>query len=133
MVLLVTLIQPFLLCCCSESDQVVVEQSQAEALAAAAAAGDNLICQAIINSGIALGREEAVVEEISQECEEMDKEVSDCPDVDESIAEIHVKEEFMETETEVRMTVIGIFTALISVEICVLNVFKTRSTISLSF
>uniref|UniRef100_A0A8D3AV66 Transcription factor E4F1 n=1 Tax=Scophthalmus maximus TaxID=52904 RepID=A0A8D3AV66_SCOMX len=80
--------------------QVVVEQSQAEALAAAAAAGDNLICQAIINSGIALETEETVVEETTQETEEMDKVVSDCPDVDENIEEIHVKEEFVEMETE---------------------------------
>ncbi|XP_068434924.1 transcription factor E4F1 isoform X2 [Clinocottus analis] len=84
----------------TQEQQVVVEQSQAEALAAAAAAGDNLICQAIINSGIALGTEEAVVEETSQETEEMEKEVSDCPDVDESVAEIQVKEEFVEMETE---------------------------------
>ncbi|KAF3846411.1 hypothetical protein F7725_003489, partial [Dissostichus mawsoni] len=79
------------------------QQSQAEALAAAAAAGDNLICQAIINSGIALETEEAVeeavVEETSEATEEMDKEHSDCPDEDENFTEIHIKEEFeMETE-----------------------------------
>ncbi|AWP18869.1 putative transcription factor E4F1 [Scophthalmus maximus] len=84
----------------TQEQQVVVEQSQAEALAAAAAAGDNLICQAIINSGIALETEETVVEETTQETEEMDKVVSDCPDVDENIEEIHVKEEFVEMETE---------------------------------
>ncbi|KAI3359877.1 hypothetical protein L3Q82_014226, partial [Scortum barcoo] len=84
----------------TQEQQVVVEQSQAEALAAAAAAGDNLICQAIINSGIALGTEEAVVEETSQEAEEMNKVVSDCPDAEESIAEIQVKEEFVEMEAE---------------------------------
>ncbi|XP_054463622.1 transcription factor E4F1 [Anoplopoma fimbria] len=90
----------------TQEQQVVVEQSQAEALAAAAAAGDNLICQAIINSGIALGTEEAIVEETSQETEEteeiegIDKVVSDCPDVDENITEIQVKEEFVEMETE---------------------------------
>uniref|UniRef100_A0A8C9Z9D3 Transcription factor E4F1 n=1 Tax=Sander lucioperca TaxID=283035 RepID=A0A8C9Z9D3_SANLU len=80
--------------------QVVVEQSQAEALAAAAAAGNNLICQAIINSGIALGTEEAVVQETSQATEEIDKVVSECPDADESITEIQVKEEFVEMEAE---------------------------------
>lgn len=76
----------------------MVEQSQAEALAAAAAAGDNLICQAIINSGIALGTEEAVVEETSQTSEDMDKVISDGPDVDGSITEIQIKEEFVEME-----------------------------------
>ncbi|XP_042360864.1 transcription factor E4F1 [Plectropomus leopardus] len=84
----------------TQEQQVVVEQSQAEALAAAAAAGDNLICQAIINSGIALGTEEAVVEETTHSTEEMDKVVSDCPDAEESITEIQVKEEFVEMETE---------------------------------
>ncbi|XP_034449694.1 transcription factor E4F1 isoform X2 [Hippoglossus hippoglossus] len=84
----------------TQEQQVVVEQSQAEALAAAAAAGDNLICQAIINSGIALETEETVVEETSQETEEMEKMVSDCPDVDEGVTEIHVKEEFVEMEME---------------------------------
>ncbi|XP_037648009.1 transcription factor E4F1 isoform X1 [Sebastes umbrosus] len=84
----------------TQEQQVVVEQSQVEALAAAAAAGDNLICQAIINSGIALETEEAVVEETSQETEEMDKEVSGCPDIDESVTEIQVKEEFVEMEAE---------------------------------
>lgn len=91
---------------CSASGQVVVEQSQAEALAAAAAAGDSLICQAIINSGIALGTEEAVVEETSQATEEINKVDSDCPHANEGISEIQVKEEFveLEMETEVRMT-----------------------------
>lgn len=107
MVLPVTLIRPTLLTWCS-SGQVVVEQSQAEALAAAAAAGDNLICQAIINSGIALETEEAVVEETSQATEEMDKVVSDCPDTDEGVTEIQVKEEFVEMEAEVRMRFTGI-------------------------
>lgn len=88
----------FSVSCRSASGQVVVEQSQAEALAAAAAAGDNLICQAIINSGIALGTEEAVVEETTQATEEIDKVVSD-----ESITEIQVKEEFVEMEAEVRI------------------------------
>ncbi|XP_044036896.1 transcription factor E4F1 [Siniperca chuatsi] len=84
----------------TQEQQIVVEQSQAEALAAAAAAGDNLICQAIINSGIALGTEEAVVEETSQATEEIDKVVSDCPDADEGITEIQVKEEFVDMESE---------------------------------
>ncbi|KAM7386818.1 hypothetical protein PAMA_009445 [Pampus argenteus] len=83
-----------------QEQQVVVEQSQAEALAAAAAAGDNLICQAIINSGIALGTEEAVVEETSQASEEINKMVTNCPDAEESITEIQVKEEFVEMEAE---------------------------------
>lgn len=103
-----TVIQPVLFIYCSPSVQVVVEQSQAEALAAAAAAGDNLICQAIINSGIALGTEETVVEETSQETEEIDKEVSDCPDVNESITEIQIKEEFVEMEAEVGVPGTGI-------------------------
>lgn len=83
----------------------MVEQSQAEALAAAAAAGDSLICQAIINSGIALGTEEAVVEGTSQAAEEIDNVESDCPRADEGITEIQVKEEFVELamETEVRI------------------------------
>lgn len=83
-----------------------MEQSQAEALAAAAAAGDSLICQAIINSGIALGTEEAVVEETPQTTVEMTEVDPDCPHNEEDVAEIQVKEEFveMEMEAEVRMT-----------------------------
>lgn len=84
----------------TQEQQVVVEQSQAEALAAAAAAGDSLICQAIINSGIALETEEAVVEETSQATEEINKVVTECPDADENITEIQVKEEFVEMEAE---------------------------------
>lgn len=87
---------------------MVVEQSQAEALAAAAAAGNNLICQAIINSGIALGTEESVesvVEETSQATEEIHKVDSDCPDIDEGITEIQIKEEFVEMEGEVGVRV----------------------------
>lgn len=85
---------------------MVVEQAQAEVLAAAAAAGDSLICQAIINSGIALGREEAIVEESSQSADDTDRGDSDCPQADEGITEIHVKEELveLEMETEVRTT-----------------------------
>ncbi|XP_008286126.1 transcription factor E4F1 [Stegastes partitus] len=84
----------------TQEQQVVVEQSQAEALAAAAAAGDNLICQAIINSGITLGTEETVVEETSQTAEEINKVVSERPDAEESVIEIQVKEEFVEMEEE---------------------------------
>ncbi|CAL9693380.1 unnamed protein product [Knipowitschia caucasica] len=68
----------------TQEQKVMVEPSQAEALAAAAAAGDSLICQAIINSGIALETEETVVEETLQE----------------SITEVHVKDEHMETTND---------------------------------
>lgn len=68
-------------------------------MAAAAAAGDSLICQAIINSGIALGTEEAVVEETSETTEVINEEDSECPDEDENITEVHVKEEILELET----------------------------------
>lgn len=68
-------------------------------MAAAAAAGDSLICQAIINSGIALGTEEAVVEETSETAEVINEEDSECPDEDENITEVHVKEEILELET----------------------------------
>ncbi|XP_028310110.1 transcription factor E4F1 isoform X2 [Gouania willdenowi] len=74
----------------TQEQQVVVDQSQAEALAA----GDNLICQAIINSGIPLGTEETVVEE-TLHTEEIEKVISDCPDAEEGIIEIQVKEEFV--------------------------------------
>lgn len=88
---------------------MVVEQAQAEALAAAAAAGDSLICQAIINSGIALGREEAIVEESSQSAEDTDRGDSDCPQPDEGITEIHVKEELVEVEMETEVRTIFFF------------------------
>ncbi|XP_029014924.1 transcription factor E4F1 [Betta splendens] len=84
----------------TQEQQVVVEQSQAEALVAAAAAGNNLICQAIINSGIALETEESAVEETSQSAEEMNKVVPECPNIDEGIAEIQIKEEFVEIGAE---------------------------------
>ncbi|XP_047427831.1 transcription factor E4F1 isoform X1 [Mugil cephalus] len=84
----------------TQEQQVVVEQSQAEALAAAAAAGDNLICQAILNSGIALETEETVVEEIAPTAEEINKVVSGRADGDEGVIEIQVKEEFVEMEEE---------------------------------
>ncbi|KAM9392737.1 transcription factor E4F1 isoform 1-T2 [Pholidichthys leucotaenia] len=83
----------------TQEKQVVVEQSQAEALAAAAAAGDNLICQAIINSGIALGTEETVLEETTQ-TEETTKAVSESPDAEEDVIEIQVKEDFEKKEEE---------------------------------
>lgn len=95
----------YLLTCGSASGQVVVEQAQAEALAAAAAAGDSLICQAIINSGIALGTEEAIVEENPQATEEIDKVDSDCAQADEGITEIQVKEEFVELEMEAEVRI----------------------------
>lgn len=81
----------------------MVEQSQAEALAAAAAAGDSLICQAIINSGIALGAEEAMVEETSETTEMINEEDSECPDdeeedEEENLPEVQVKEEILELE-----------------------------------
>uniref|UniRef100_A0A1A7X9X2 Transcription factor E4F1 n=1 Tax=Iconisemion striatum TaxID=60296 RepID=A0A1A7X9X2_9TELE len=84
----------------TQEQQVVVEQSQAEALAAAAAAGDNLICQAIINSGIALETEETVLEEASQTTEQEEKVVSDHHETNHSIIEIQVKEELPEMEEE---------------------------------
>nr|XP_054606519.1 transcription factor E4F1 isoform X2 [Nothobranchius furzeri] len=75
------------------------QQSQAEALAAAAAAGDNLICQAIINSGIAMETEETVLMEASPTTAE-EKMASDHPESDQSIIEIQVKEEPPEVEEE---------------------------------
>ncbi|XP_072299498.1 transcription factor E4F1 [Eucyclogobius newberryi] len=84
----------------TQEQQVMVEQSQAEALAAAAAAGDSLICQAIINSGIALETEETVVEETSQEPEGITKDISVCPEIAENFTEIHVKDELIEIDVE---------------------------------
>uniref|UniRef100_UPI003AB06ED3 transcription factor E4F1 n=1 Tax=Centroberyx gerrardi TaxID=166262 RepID=UPI003AB06ED3 len=88
----------------TQEQQVVVEQSQAEALAAAAAVGDNLICQAIINSGIALETEEAVVEETPHATDEIRKVIIDCPDAGGPMTEIQVKEECVEMETELQET-----------------------------
>lgn len=103
----------------------MVEQSQAEALAAAAAAGDSLICQAIINSGIALETEETVVEETSQTTEEINKVVSDCPDTDEGIIEIQVKEEFVEIE-EVCLCFQGLWASRLPIIIlCCIFLFPT--------
>ncbi|XP_021177084.2 transcription factor E4F1 [Fundulus heteroclitus] len=84
----------------TQEQQVVVDQSQADALAAAAAAGESLICQAIINSGIALGTEEMVVEEASPTAQETSKDASDTAEVDQSVIEIQVKEESEEMEEE---------------------------------
>ncbi|XP_015242953.1 PREDICTED: transcription factor E4F1 isoform X1 [Cyprinodon variegatus] len=85
----------------TQEQQVVVDQSQADALAVAAAAGESLICQAIINSGIALGTEETVVEEeASQNTQEVEKDISDTVNEDQSVIEIQVKEEFEEMEEE---------------------------------
>uniref|UniRef100_A0A3B4GPQ7 E4F transcription factor 1 n=1 Tax=Pundamilia nyererei TaxID=303518 RepID=A0A3B4GPQ7_9CICH len=63
---------------------------------------DNLICQAIINSGIALGTEETVVEETEtpHATEEINKVVSEHPEADGGVIEIQVKEEFVEMEEE---------------------------------
>ncbi|XP_077412623.1 transcription factor E4F1 isoform X2 [Vanacampus margaritifer] len=76
----------------TQEQQVMVDQSQAEALAAAAAAGDNLICQAILNAGIALRTEEAV--QAPQAAHELEKMVIECPVADGT--EIQVKEELVE-------------------------------------
>ncbi|XP_061605376.1 transcription factor E4F1 isoform X2 [Phyllopteryx taeniolatus] len=74
----------------TQEQQVIVDQSQAEALAAAA--GDNLICQAILNSGIALRTEEGV--HASQATDELEKMVIQCPGADGT--EVQVKEELVE-------------------------------------
>ncbi|XP_061701218.1 transcription factor E4F1 isoform X2 [Syngnathoides biaculeatus] len=74
----------------TQEQQVIVDQSQAEALAAAAAAaGDNLICQAILNSGIALRAEEGV--RAAEAADELDKMVIECPGADGP--EIQVKDD----------------------------------------
>ncbi|KAM8824106.1 transcription factor E4F1 [Synchiropus picturatus] len=76
----------------SQEQQVVVESAQAETLAAAV--GDNLICQAIINSGLALKEEEGA----DHQMEEISVMVEDCPDAEET--EIQIKEEFVESKAE---------------------------------
>lgn len=86
----------------SNEAQVVVEQDQAEALAAAAA-GDSLICQAIMNSGIALETEETVVEGTTQE-PDITNVISVCPETAENITEIHVKEDLENIEMDVEET-----------------------------
>uniref|UniRef100_A0A673WB97 Transcription factor E4F1 n=1 Tax=Salmo trutta TaxID=8032 RepID=A0A673WB97_SALTR len=80
--------------------EVILEQAQADALVAE---GDNLICQAIINSGIAL---EAVNEteevEVAEEqaLDGMPKEVLQVRDVEGRMTEIQVMEECVEMEAE---------------------------------
>ncbi|XP_056144033.1 transcription factor E4F1 [Lampris incognitus] len=83
----------------TEEQQVVVEQSQAEALAAAAETGNNLICQAVINSGVALKTNETVEEEL-QEAEEMRKVIFDCPDAEDRMTDVQVTEMCVEIEGE---------------------------------
>lgn len=73
----------------------MVEQAQAEALVAAA--GDSLICQAIMNSGIALETEETVVEGTSQESQ-ITNVISVCPETAENITGILVKDVQMDVE-----------------------------------
>lgn len=75
-----------------------MDQAQADALVAE---GDNLICQAIINSGIAL---EAVTEEVEEAEEQaldgMPKEVLQVRDMEGRMTEIQVMEECVEMEAE---------------------------------
>ncbi|XP_061741191.1 transcription factor E4F1 isoform X2 [Nerophis ophidion] len=80
----------------TQEKHVVVDQSQVEALAAAAAAGDNLICQAILNSGIALRPEE--VAQVSLATEEQEKRLAACPDAD--ATDIQGKEESVDMVSE---------------------------------
>ncbi|KAK0153120.1 Transcription factor E4F1 [Merluccius polli] len=100
-----------------EEQQVVVEQLPAEALVATGAVGNNLICQAILNSGIGLETETTtttattttatatLVEEVEEEVEEEEHEQSSetiikavfgYPDSE----QIHVTEECVEMEME---------------------------------
>ncbi|KAL0993133.1 hypothetical protein UPYG_G00103650 [Umbra pygmaea] len=97
-----------------QEQQVLFEQPQTEAFLAE---GDNLICQAIINSGIALEtvteteeamEDEAVKEEqvVDEEAEKQahdgtPKEVLQVADVEGRMTEIQVIEECVEMETEV--------------------------------
>ena len=110
----------------SPCGQVVVEQLPAETLVATGAVGDNLICQAIINSGIGLetettmpaestttmvtaaavveglGQEEVEEEEVEevehqQSPETIEKVLFEDPDSE----QIHVTEECVEMELEV--------------------------------
>uniref|UniRef100_A0A8C6TKN2 Transcription factor E4F1 n=1 Tax=Neogobius melanostomus TaxID=47308 RepID=A0A8C6TKN2_9GOBI len=85
----------------TQEQQVVVDQAQAEALAAAA--GDSLICQAIMNSGIALETEETVVDGTSQG-PAITNIISVCPETAENITEIHVKDELENVEMDVEET-----------------------------
>ncbi|XP_036828858.1 transcription factor E4F1 isoform X1 [Oncorhynchus mykiss] len=81
-----------------QEQQVILDQAQADALVAE---GDNLICQAIINSGIAL---EAVTEEVEEAEEQaldgMPKEVLQVRDMEGRMTEIQVMEECVEMEAE---------------------------------
>lgn len=77
-----------------------MEQAQADALVAE---GDNLICQAIINSGIALeavNETEEVEEAEEQALDGMPKEVLQVRDVEGRMTEIQVMEECVEMEAE---------------------------------
>ena len=110
----------------STCGQVVVEQLPAETLVATGAVGDNLICQAIINSGIGLETETTmpaettttmaaeVVEEMGQdevEEEEVEEEEhQQSPETIEKVLfedpdseQIHVTEECVEMEMELEM------------------------------
>eukprot|EP00063_Salmo_salar_P068236 XP_014043071.1 PREDICTED: transcription factor E4F1-like isoform X2 [Salmo salar] len=83
-----------------QEQQVILEQAQADALVAE---GDNLICQAIINSGIALeavNETEEVEEAEEQALDGMPKEVLQVRDVEGRMTEIQVMEECVEMEAE---------------------------------
>lgn len=72
----------------------VISQPEAEAVAE----GDSLICQAIINSGIALETE--AVEAAGQAEARSPKEVLQNPEAEGRISEIQVTEECVEVEAE---------------------------------
>ncbi|KAM6957040.1 transcription factor E4F1 [Aplochiton taeniatus] len=82
----------------THEQQVVIDQPTAKALAA----GDNLICQAIINSGIALETEgETVVEQGAQPVAEgIPKAVYHMSDAESRLTDIQITEECVEMETE---------------------------------
>ncbi|XP_029584573.1 transcription factor E4F1 isoform X3 [Salmo trutta] len=83
-----------------QEQQVILEQAQADALVAE---GDNLICQAIINSGIALeavNETEEVEEAEEQALDGMPKEVLQVRDGEGRMTEIQVMEECVEMEAE---------------------------------
>uniref|UniRef100_A0A4W5MXK7 Transcription factor E4F1 n=1 Tax=Hucho hucho TaxID=62062 RepID=A0A4W5MXK7_9TELE len=80
--------------------EVILEQAQADALVAE---GDNLICQAIINSGISLeavAEAEEVEEAEEQALDGMPKEVLQVRNVEGRMTEIQVMEECVEMEME---------------------------------
>uniref|UniRef100_A0A667YZC3 Transcription factor E4F1 n=1 Tax=Myripristis murdjan TaxID=586833 RepID=A0A667YZC3_9TELE len=62
--------------------------------------GDNLICQAIINSGIALETGETGAEETAEATEDICKVVIGGAEVEDQVTEIQVKEECVKMETE---------------------------------